>query len=166
MSSAKKHSKEVIPSGLDDKTHAELRLIFEDSTRTILFAKGMQWKTVGATLAIFAGVIAVFFTIVSQAKFISSNSEFVNGLGLITYLTATAAVLILVIFQVWQHTEANKINELETYFSSTFIEIRNRKSDLAADISRYVLLLFMIGIIVICAVLTDVSLSKLTARYI
>ena len=166
MSPAKKHSKEVVPSRLDDKSHAELRLIFEDSTRTIPFAKGMQWKTVGATLLIFAGVIAVFLTIVSQAKFVSSNSEFVSGLGYVTYLTAVAAVPILVIFQVWQSTEARKIEELETYFSSAFIDIRSRKSDLAADFSRYVLLLFMIGIIVICAVLTDVSLSKLTARYL
>lgn len=163
---ARKESRDVEPSRLDDNTHAELRLIFEDSSRAILFAKGMQWKTVGATLAIFAGLIAIFFAIVSQAKFVSSKSDFLNGLELIIFLTAAVAVLALIIFQVWQHTEARKIRELGTYFSSAFIDIRDSKSDLTADISRYVLLLFMIGIIVICAVLTDISLTKLTMRYI
>ncbi len=43
MSPADSHrGKELEPSQLDDKTHAEMRLIFEDSFRAILFAKGLH----------------------------------------------------------------------------------------------------------------------------
>ena len=78
---------QVGPRRLRPKTPAERSLICEDSGRAIVCSKGLQWKTVGATLAILAGVIAIFFAIVSQAKFVSSKSDFLNGLEFIIFLT-------------------------------------------------------------------------------
>ncbi len=126
----------------------------------------MQWKTVGATLAIFAGVIALFYTLVSQAKFISHNSDFLNGVEFAIFLTVGAAILILIIFQFWQATESRKISDVTVFFSNIFKHIRHNKSEGVANITRYLLLVFMIGIIVICAVLTKLSLAKLATQYV
>ena len=84
---ALKESKEVVPPRLDDKTPAERRLIFEDSSRAILFARGLQWKTIGATLAILAGVTALFFSIASPARSVSRNAHFLTAFAFLISLT-------------------------------------------------------------------------------
>ena len=50
---------DIVPSALDDNTHAEVRALYVESTETLRFVKTHQWKTVGATLLTFLGLIFI-----------------------------------------------------------------------------------------------------------
>ena len=47
------------PSALDPQTHAEIQLLYRESTETLRFVKGHQWKTVGATLLTYLGIVFI-----------------------------------------------------------------------------------------------------------
>tara|TARA_B100000315_G_scaffold260498_1_gene322402 strand:+ start:9809 stop:10309 length:501 start_codon:yes stop_codon:yes gene_type:complete len=132
----------IVASELDEMSHREIGLIYEDSVRTILFAKSIQWKTVASTLV-------VFVVIVGLLKYISHAETFVLTLRLAVLFTGLAAVTLVLIFQFWQHTESRKILAIEKLYSSAFREIRNLKSKFEANAHRYIILFFMIGAIVL-----------------
>jgi hypothetical protein len=97
---------EIEPSELDEMTHRELGYIYDDSTRTTLFTKGIQWRTVGSTLIIFVVMVGL-------AKFLSSTPDFVRVLKFTIILTSMGAIFMLIIFQFWQHAEGQKIRAVE-----------------------------------------------------
>lgn len=146
---------EIEPSALDEATHRELGYLYDDSTRTILFAKGMQWKTVGATLIIFLLLIVL-------TKFISRADDFVRILKIVIIVSSMGAIFMLLLFQLWQHSEAKKIIAVEKNFSSLFRSIRKKKSKLEANIHRYILLTFMVVVICAGAFVTILSIDKLS----
>src|SRR4026208_508334 len=43
----------VVPSDLDEKTHAEMLMIYNECANSVRFAKSQQWTTTGGALAIF-----------------------------------------------------------------------------------------------------------------
>ena len=45
---------DVEVSELDEATHAESLVLYRDSQDNIRFSKGLQWKTLGGALAIYA----------------------------------------------------------------------------------------------------------------
>ncbi|MDA0238944.1 MAG: hypothetical protein O3A84_02820, partial [Proteobacteria bacterium] len=89
----------VVPSRLDEATHSEAMVLFQDSANSIFFSKAQQWKPVGATLVTFLAIIAL-------GKYVSSVESFILNLKLVVILAATAAIFILGIYQFWQHTES------------------------------------------------------------
>ena len=127
-----KEEKENIPSELDELTHREVSLIYDDATRTILFAKGIQWKAVASSLLMFLVVIGL-------VKYISHAVDYVNIMRISVIFTSMAAILLLIIFQFWQHTEAQKLSAIEKLFSSAFRDIRKKKSILESSIHRYII---------------------------
>ncbi len=146
--------KEIIPSELDEMTHREVGLIYDDATRTILFAKGIQWKAVASSLLMFLVMIAL-------VKYVSNAEAYVKTLKLAVIFTSMAAILLLMIFQFWQHTESQKIISIEALLSSAFREIRKKKSILEASIHRYIILAFMVGTILLGGYITIISLDHL-----
>ncbi len=146
--------KEIIPSELDEMTHREVSLIYDDATRTVLFAKGIQWKAVASSLIMFLVVIAL-------VKYVSHAETYVKMLKISVIVTSMAAIFLLVLFQFWQHTELSKIKSIEKLFSSVFRDIRNKKSVLEATIHRYVILFFMVGAILLGGYITVISLERL-----
>ena len=50
---------EISASELDDLTHAELLMLYQDSTVSVRFARERQWKLVGAALLLFAAIVAI-----------------------------------------------------------------------------------------------------------
>ncbi len=46
-------------SSLDEMTHAEARMLYAESTETLRFIKGHQWKNVGATLMTYLGLVFI-----------------------------------------------------------------------------------------------------------
>ena len=146
--------REVVPSELDESTHAELRLLYEESAQSVLFAKNHQWKTVGSTLVLFVVLILI-------GKVFGKSQEFVNNLQALVILATPASILVLIIYQFWQHTEHEKQAGIARDFSNLFREIRAIKSRLEANIHRYTLLMFMIVVEVIGAVITSFTLSTI-----
>ena len=145
---------EIVPTSLDEQTHAELLNLIEESSGNILFAKAQQWSTVGSTLA-------VFLVLVGMARFVSSNPKFVQVLEITVFLATPAALFILIIYQFWQQTELAKLQTAGTHFSSLYRKIRGIKSGREANLHRYILLIFMTGVIVLGAVVTLLGLASL-----
>jgi hypothetical protein len=145
---------EIEPSELDEMTHRELGYIYDDSTRTTLFTKGIQWRTVGSTLIIFVVMVGL-------AKFLSSTPDFVRVLKFTIILTSMGAIFMLIIFQFWQHAEGQKIRAVERHYSSLFREIRMKKSRLEANMHRYILLTFMIVVLLAGAFVTISAIDKI-----
>ncbi|NQV56435.1 MAG: hypothetical protein HQ503_11300 [Rhodospirillales bacterium] len=145
---------EIQPSTLDDATHRELGLIYDDATRTILYAKGIQWKSVASTLVIYVAGVWL-------AKFVPADELYFKMLRLGLIFTGMVSVFLLILFQIWQHNEGRKISAIEEKYSSVFRAIRQVKSTREANFHRYIILLFMVGIITLSGILAIITLTEL-----
>ena len=128
---------ENTPSELDELTHKELCILYEETTAHITFAKAQQWRTFGATLVMFLVLLGV-------AKFVSHEKSYMQFLNATVILITLAAISVLIIYQFWQHTEQQKLAGIARQFSTMFRRIRGYKHKREASIHRYVLLIFMI----------------------
>lgn len=145
---------EVVESELDEKTHAEVQLLYRDSSETVLFAKGMQWKTVGSTLVVFVILIAI-------AKFISRDPTLITFLKGAMILSTIGAIYMLFIYQFWQHDELKKLKTAGDHFSNLFKKLRDIKSRKESNVHRYTLLTFMIFILLLGGFITYQSLARI-----
>ena len=127
------------PSDLDDLTHQELRLMYDRASEAVLFAKNIQWRSVGSSLV----VMAAFITL---ATFGRPSDELANILGVSTIVLAGGVTFVLILYQFWQYNEISRIVEIEKCFSTLYRKIRDIKSRREGDVHRYTLLLFMIGV--------------------
>ena len=156
------HEEEAVfenePSTLDDNTHAELRILYEESAESIRFAKKYQWGTVGATLLLFGGLIFIADS-ASQGKLLADQ------LSATSILISCAAIFILILYQFWQHNESRKLNFIGKQFSSLFREARALKSVREANIHRYTFLMFMISMIILGAIISNLGIAKIMSRY-
>lgn len=130
---------ENTPSELDDLTHHELRLMFDRSAEAVLFAKNIQWRTVGSSLI----VMAVFIALVMFGK---PSDELSNILGVATIILAGGVIFVLTLYQSWQYNEISRIAELEKHFSSLYRKIRDVKSRREGNVHRYTLLMLMVAV--------------------
>jgi putative flippase GtrA len=146
---------QLVASDLDELTHQELGLIYADTTRAILFAKDIQWKSVASTLVLYGALIVL-------AKYVSHGAQYMMVLKISAIALAMVATFLVVLFQFWQHTEARKLVTGESAFSNLFRRIRKFKSKRQADIHRYIILAFMVGIIVLGCGIALMSLDAIT----
>lgn len=140
-------------STLDDLTHAEMRTLYRESADTIRFAKAQQWRSLGATLLIFGGLMIV-------AAYNGGNRNFVGALIAVSLLFSVGTIYALVIYQFWQNTERLKLRTISEGLSSLSRDIRALKPQLEANIFRYLLLAFMIITIVIGNAVMIADLAK------
>ncbi len=145
---------EIAVSNLDDKTHAELRMLYAESTETLRFVKNHQWKTVGATLLTYLGLIAV-------AAWTKADPAMTNKLMAITILLATAVIFTLVIYQFWMHNETTKIDLMNPHMSNLFRDVRAVKSRSEGNVHRYTLLFFMAVVVALGAVVVHLALGRI-----
>lgn len=144
-----------VPSPLDSQTHAEMLNLLEESSHAVLFAKAQQWKTVGATLLIFV-------TLVAFARYISNHANYVQFLEIMVFVATPISLLILVIYQFWQHTELSKLQMASKHLSSVYRRVRRVKSGREANLHRYVLLTFMVVIVILASGLALLSFRSLS----
>lgn len=143
------------PSALDEMTHAEMRLLYRESADAILFAKTMQWWTVGSTLIVYVALIAI-------SALVERDARVLVYLQAVLWLAAPAAIMILGIYQFWQHTEHGKLGAIARHFSSLFRDIRRIKSPREADVHRYTLFLFMVIIVAVGAALAYFAMLRVS----
>ena len=65
------------PSDLDDLTHQELRLMYDRASEAVLFAKNIQWRSVGSSLV----VMAAFITLATFGRACEYSRRFDNRIG-------------------------------------------------------------------------------------
>lgn len=144
----------VTPSTLDANTHAELQLLYAESTETLRFVKNHQWKTVGATLMVFVALIFI-------AGFVGANMQLTRQFMGITITVCCAAIFMLVLYQFWTHNEQTKINNMQPHMSSLFADIRGLKSRREGNLHRYLLLMFMMTAVILGALVVHLSLGRI-----
>ncbi len=131
---------ELIASEADELTHAELLCLYQDSEENIRFSKLVQWRTTGGTFAIF-----VIFGLLSNNK----SEDFTKILAFLTYVVGVISIYMLVLFQLWQGTEREKVRIIISRLSNLAQKIYNTKSTQLANFERYTILCFMC-----CTILT------------
>jgi len=130
------------PTSLDELTHQELQLLYKESVDTIRFAKYIQWWTVGSTLL-------VFFAFIAIAKFVGADLTYAKILTALTIFIAMTGIFALIMYQLWQYNEQQKLAEISKHYSTLFKKIRRVKSRRESDFHRYTLLAFMMSTIII-----------------
>ncbi len=145
---------EVDAAAVDGQTHAELRMLYAESTETLRFVKSHQWNTVGATLLTFLGLIFI-------AGFVEADAGMTNKLLAIGLILTCAVIFTLIIYQFWMHNEAQKIDKIEKHLSSIFAEVRAVKSRKEGNLHRYTLLVFMVMVVVLGVVVMSLAMDQL-----
>lgn len=145
---------EVEPSELDEATHAEALVLYRDSQDNIRFSKGLQWKTLGGALAIFA--------LLGLAGWNGERTEtYLKTLIVLSWAISAGAIYAVCILQSWQNTEREKLRKIIAEFSNLFHAVYRLKSRTEANIHRYILLSFMI----ITMLLGNFVLAKLLTPF-
>ena len=147
-------ARENTASELDELTHAEMCMLYRESADSIRFAKAHQWKSLGATLLVFAAMIVL-------ARSVPGNLTLTNFLIAISFLSSSAVIYIMVLYQVWQNTEREKLRDISSHFSSFSQFTRAIKSSREANVHRYTLLIFMICAILLANVVLVMAVSPL-----
>lgn len=140
------------PSSLDEMTHKELRMMHNQSSRAILFAKNIQWRTVGSSLLVFGALIALAF-------YGASDRNLVRLLGMLTIVLAIGAIFVLSMYQFWQFNEIRRLVEIEKNFSSLYIKIRDVKSKREGNVHRYTILMFMCIVVLLGAIVSNIVIT-------
>ena len=130
----------ITPSELDESTHAELRILYQDSGMSVRSAKERQWKMVGGALLLFAVTVAV-------PEVLEISTWAARGLVLASFLISAGAIYLLIVYQVWQNGELRRMQEIATRFSNIFSELGGRNAARDGRLHGYIVLFFMIGLI-------------------
>ena len=144
----------IVPSELDENTHAELRMLYEDSSNSLRFARERQWKLVGGVLLLFAIIIALpeIFSLTSYAG---------RGLVLASILVSAASIYMLIIFQVSQNADLARQRTISEQFSNIFAELGGERVKSEAKSHGSIIQLLMILAIVVSNAVVVVVLAPL-----
>ncbi len=143
----------ITPSELDESTHAELRVLYQDSGMSIRFARERQWKLVGGTLLLFAATVAV-------PELVDISTFATKGLVLASFLIGAGAIYLLIVYQVWQNTELRRMQEIGTRFSNIFTQLGGTEAAREGRLHGYIVLFFMISLIVLGNALAVLLMSR------
>lgn len=142
------------PSSLDELTHAEMRLMHREASRNLLFAKNIQWRSVGATLLVYGGCIAI-------AAAVPPDITLKRTLMALIILLACGVIFILTMYQFWQFNEINRLRKIDASFSTLYIKINNLKSRREANAHRYTILLCMIVLVILGGIVASIAIDQL-----
>jgi hypothetical protein len=130
----------VTASELDESTHAELRILYQDAGMSVRFARERQWKLVGGALLLFAATVAV-------PELVDISDFAAKGLVLASFLISAGAIYLLIVYQVWQNTELRRMIEIGARFSNIFAQLGGRDAAREGRLHSYIVLFFMIALI-------------------
>ena len=128
----------VTASELDEKTHAEMRMLYGESSLSIRFARERQWKLVGGTLLLFAAIVAM-------PELVDISTFAAKGLLLASFLIGAGSIYLLFVYQVWQNTESRRMQKLGAHFSSVFAQVGGVNAAREGRLHSYIVLFFMIA---------------------
>lgn len=132
----------VVPSELDELTHAEMLELYRTCTDAVRFAKHQQWATLVGSLALF-----VLLGVVGDHAY--ARTFLFKLVILISIVLSVGAIYSLLIYQFWQNAEREKLTLIAARFSNITRSVRGLVSERERNVHRYVLLFFMIASIVL-----------------
>jgi hypothetical protein len=144
----------LVPSELDERTHAEMLMLYHEAVKTSRFGKVQQWRSMAI------GVVAIFGLGVLGAH-VSEDAFLFRLAQFLAVLVGLAAVYLIVFYQFWQNTERDKLVRIMARFSNLAQSIRGMSSGREASLRRFVVLGFMILVIVGAVALMIAYLQQL-----
>ena len=132
----------VVASDLDEKTHAEMLMIYNECANSVRFAKSQQWTTTGGALAIFMA-LGILGELGPHYGFLTT------AIIIISMVVSGGSIYSLAIFQFWQQAERGKLNMIAERFSNVLRDVRAYLPPREANVHRYILLFFMLAIILV-----------------
>jgi hypothetical protein len=130
----------VVVSDLDEKTHAEMLMMYTECANSVRFAKSQQWTTTGGALAIFMA-LGILGEVSPHYGFLTTV------IVIISMIVSGASIYSLAIFQFWQQAERGKLNMISDRFSNVLRDVRAYLPPREANVHRYILLFFMLATI-------------------
>jgi hypothetical protein len=125
------------PSSLEESTHAELLMMYNECALSIRFAKHQQWQSLG-------GILALFVLLSIYAGYVGPSVWALKSTIALSLLASIGGIYSLIIYQFWQNTEREKLRFISERLSSTFRLVRGLTNRRESDYQRYVLLFFMV----------------------
>jgi hypothetical protein len=132
----------VVASELDERTHAEMLMMYHECADSVRFAKLQQWHTTGGALLIFV-VLGVIGTFGPRYGF------FTKANIIVSLVVSGGSIYSLAIYQFWQQAERGKLTMIAGRLSNILREVRGYTSPREANVHRYILLFFMIATIML-----------------
>ncbi len=144
----------IVPSDLDEKTHAEMLLLYQDSAHSLRHARDRQWKLVG-------GILLLFVIIMALPEIYSITAFAARGLVLASLLISAATIYILVIYQVSLGADLGRLQTIGDQFSSIFVDLWGRRARRDAKSYGYIILVLMIFAVLLGNAVVVVVLAHL-----
>jgi hypothetical protein len=144
----------LVASELDERTHAEMLMLYHEAVKTSRFGKVQQWRSMAIGVASIFG-LGVLGAHVAEDDFLFRLAQF------LAVLIGLAAVYLIVFYQFWQNTERDKLIRIMSRLSNLSRSIRGMSSAREASLRRFVTLGFMILVIVGAVALMIVYLQQL-----
>lgn len=132
----------VVPSDLDEKTHAEMLMLYTECANSVRFAKSQQWSATG-------GALAIFMALGILGEFGPHYGFLTTAIVIISMVVSGATIYSLAIFQFWQQAERGKLNMIAERFSNVLRDVRAYLPPREANVHRYILLFFMLTVILV-----------------
>jgi hypothetical protein len=127
----------LVASELDERTHAEMLMLYHEAVKTSRFGKVQQWR------AMAIGVVAIFALGVLGAH-VPEDAFLFRLVQFLAVVIALAALYLIVFYQFWQNTERAKLVRIMARFSNLARSVRDMSSGREASLRRFVVLGFMI----------------------
>jgi uncharacterized membrane protein YuzA (DUF378 family) len=144
----------LVASELDERTHAEMLMLYHEAMESSRQGKEQQWRTMAMGMF---GIVAlgVLGAHISKTDMLFRIAQF------LAVLVGLAAIYLIIFYQFWQNTEREKLRRITAKFSNLARSVRNVSSAREASLRRFVVLGFMIVMILGSVVLTLEYLIKL-----
>ena len=145
----------LVASELDERTHAEMLMLYHEAVKTSRFGKVQQWRSMAIGIVSIFG-LGVLGAHVSEDSFLFRLAQF------LAVLVALAAIYLIVFYQFWQNTERDKLIRIMSRLSNLSRSIRGMSSGREASFRRIVTLGFMILVILGAVALMIAYLQQLS----
>ena len=144
----------LVPSELDERTHAEMLALYQEAMETSRQGKAQQWRSMA--IGIFAIVaLGVLGAHIPKTDMMFRIAQF------LAVLVGLSAIYLIIFYQFWQNTEREKLVRIMARLSNLARSIRGMSSGREASLRRFVVLGFMILVILGAVALTIVYLNQL-----
>ncbi|MDX1738445.1 MAG: hypothetical protein R3261_09415 [Alphaproteobacteria bacterium] len=133
---------EIKPSEVDELTHRELLMLYEESANSIRFQKMSQWRT------FYGGILLMIGLIVFGEYSIRRLTGWVPGIIVGTTILNVLFIYVIFVYHLLQNLERKKIKEIALHLSNLSVAIREIKSPFETAFHRYTLLFVMISVMI------------------
>lgn len=141
-------------SDLDEATHAEYRLLYQEASQNIRFGKGQQWRVLEYFTLLSFGLLAI-------CAFLPVAKDVIKFVAYFQLFAGFAVLIIIGMLQAWQYGEARKLDWLAEGFSTTARRALRIKGRLGSDINRYIILLILLLLVIVSDIVAFRLLSDL-----